>query len=128
MPIDSISTNPVSPAPIKGTGSVERSPVVPETSSITPMPSVIATNANPVEKAPAETSKELAEAMEAVQIMMNVRNRSIQFVKDESSGANVIKVIDDNTGEVIRQLPSEELLGFMRNLTKMLGNFLDERV
>jgi|TARA_B110000881_G_scaffold221172_1_gene249230 flagellar protein FlaG len=92
------------------------------------MPSVIATNANPVEKAPAETSKELAEAMEAVEIMMNVRNRSIQFVKDESSGANVIKVIDDNTGEVIRQLPSEELLGFMRNLTKMLGNFLDERV
>ena len=128
MPIDSISTNPVSPAPIKGTGSVERSPVVPETSSITPMPSVIATNANPVEKAPAETSKELAEAMEAVEIMMNVRNRSIQFVKDESSGANVIKVIDDNTGEVIRQLPSEELLGFMRNLTKMLGSFLDERV
>ena len=128
MPIDSISTNPVSPAPIKGTGSVERSPVVPETSSITPMPSVIATSANPVEKAPAETSKELAEAMEAVEIMMNVRNRSIQFVKDESSGANVIKVIDDNTGEVIRQLPSEELLGFMRNLTKMLGSFLDERV
>jgi flagellar protein FlaG len=128
MPIDSISTNPVSPVPIKGTGSVERSPVVPETSSITPMPSVIATSANPVEKAPAETSKELAEAMEAVEIMMNVRNRSIQFVKDESSGANVIKVIDDNTGEVIRQLPSEELLGFMRNLTKMLGNFLDERV
>ena len=128
MPIDSISTNPVSPVSKKGTGSVERSPVVPETSSITPMPSVIATNANPVEKAPAETSKELAEAMEAVEIMMNVRNRSIQFVKDESSGANVIKVIDDNTGEVIRQLPSEELLGFMRNLTKMLGNFLDERV
>ena len=66
--------------------------------------------------------------MEAVEIMMNVRNRSIQFVKDESSGANIVKVIDDNTGEVIRQLPSEELLGFMRNLTKMLGNFLDERV
>ena len=128
MPIDSISTNPVSPVPIKSTRSVERSPVVPETSSITPMPSVIATSANPVEKAPAETSKELAEAMEAVEIMMNVRNRSIQFVKDESSGANVIKVIDDNTGEVIRQLPSEELLGFMRNRTKMLGNFLDERV
>ena len=128
MPINSISTNPVSPVSTKGTGSVERSPVVPETSSITPISSVVATNTNPVEKAPEETSKELAEAMEAVEIMMNVRNRSIQFVKDESSGANIVKVIDDNTGEVIRQLPSEELLGFMRNLTKMLGNFLDERV
>ena len=128
MPIDSISTNPVSPVPIKGTGSVERPPEVPEAASITPISSVVATNTNPVEKAPEETGKELAEAMEAVEIMMNVRDRSIQFVKDESSGADVVKVIDDNTGEVIRQLPSEELLGFMRNLTKMLGNFLDERV
>ena len=128
MPIDSISTNPVSSVPIKGTGSVERPPEVSEAASITPISSVVATNTNPVEKAPEETSKELAEAMEAVEIMMNVRNRSIQFVKDESSGANIVKVIDDNTGEVIRQLPSEELLGFMRNLTKMLGNFLDERV
>lgn len=128
MPIDSISTNPVSPVPTKGTGSVERPPVVPEASSIQPVPSVIATNANPVGKAPANSDKELAKAMEAVEIMMDVRNRSVQFVKDESSGANIIKVVDDNTGEVIRQLPSEELLRFMRNLTKMLGNFLDERV
>jgi flagellar protein FlaG len=128
MPIDSIATNPVSPAPIKGTGSVERPPEVLEATSIRAMPSVIATSTKPVEKAPEEASKELAEAMEAVEIMMSVRNRSVQFVKDESSGANIVKVIDDNTGEVIRQLPSEELLGFMRNLTKMLGNFLDERV
>ena len=128
MPIDSISANPVSPMPIRGTGSVQRPPEVPEAASIKPMPSVIATDTNPARQTPEETSKELAEAMEAVEIMMNVRNRSIQFVKDESSGADVVKVIDDNTGEVIRQLPSEELLGFMRNLTKMLGNFLDERV
>ena len=50
MPINSISTNPVSPVPINGTGSVERSPAVPETSLLQPLPSVIATNANPVEK------------------------------------------------------------------------------
>ena len=127
MPIDSISTNPVSPVPIKGPA-VERTQEVTDPASLRPIPSVIATNTNPARQAPEGTSKELAEAMEAVEIMMSVRNRSVQFVKDESSGANVVKVIDDNTGEVIRQLPSEELLGFMRNLTKMLGNFLDERV
>jgi flagellar protein FlaG len=52
----------------------------------------------------------------------------VQFVTDERSGTDVIKVVDEATGEVIRQIPSEELLGFMRNMTKMLGNFLDERV
>lgn len=50
MPINSISTNPVSPVSIKGTGSVERSPAVPEAPLLKPLPSVIATNANSVEK------------------------------------------------------------------------------
>ena len=59
---------------------------------------------------------------------MEVRDRSVQFIVDQDSGADVIKVVDDNTGEVIRQIPTDELLRFMRNLTKMLGNFLDERV
>ena len=50
MPINSISTNPVSPVSIKGAGSVERSPAVPETSLLQPLLSIIATNANPAEK------------------------------------------------------------------------------
>ena len=50
MPINSISTNPVSPVPIKGTGSVERPPAMLEASLLQPLPSVIATNANPEEK------------------------------------------------------------------------------
>ena len=50
MPINSISTNPVSPVPLKGTGSVERSPAVPEAALLKLLPSVIATNANPAEK------------------------------------------------------------------------------
>ena len=61
-------------------------------------------------------------------LMMDVRERSVQFERDHAAGKDVIKIVDDETGEVIRQMPPEELLSFMRNLTKMLGNFLDERV
>jgi hypothetical protein len=50
MTIDSISTNPVSPVPIQGTGSVEGPPVVPEAPLLQPRSSVIATDPNPVEK------------------------------------------------------------------------------
>jgi hypothetical protein len=50
MPINSISTNPVSPVSVKGTGSVERPPAVPEASLLQLLPSVIATIANSVEK------------------------------------------------------------------------------
>jgi uncharacterized FlaG/YvyC family protein len=52
----------------------------------------------------------------------------VEWERDETSGTNIIRVVDDRTGEVIRQMPPDELLNFMRNLTKMLGNFIDEKV
>ena len=42
-------------------------------------------------------------------------------------GKTSSEFIDRDTGETIRQFPPEELLQFMRNLTKMLGTFMDEK-
>lgn len=36
--------------------------------------------------------------------------RKLEFSIDEDSGRNVVKVIDSDSGEVIRQFPSEEVL------------------
>ena len=71
MPINSISTNPVSPAPIKGTGSVEKPPAVPEASLLQPLPSVIVTNANPVEKLRTTLSKWLIRQSTAIAQRIN---------------------------------------------------------
>jgi len=70
--------------------------------------------------------EELNRSIEQVQIMMDLRNRSVEFTTDDSSGVQVVKVVDANSGDVIRQMPAEELLSFMRNLTKMLGTFIDQ--
>ena len=69
---------------------------------------------------------EMDRAVEQVQVMMDLRNRSVEFTTDASSGARVVKVVDANSGDVIRQMPAEELLSFMRNLTRMLGTFIDK--
>ena len=70
--------------------------------------------------------KELACAIEQVQVMMDLRSRSVEFTTDESSGTRVVKVVDSASGDVIRQMPAEELLSFMRNLTRMHGAFIDK--
>ena len=82
----------------------------------------------PAEKASSNQSvdRELARAIEQVQVMMDLRSRSVEFTTDESSGTRVVKVVDSASGDVIRQMPAEELLSFMRNLTRMLGTFIDE--
>jgi uncharacterized FlaG/YvyC family protein len=130
MSIDTIPFVPQGAGPIGGSGSIESALATPEPFS---------ENRNrPVLKSPDVAQKvigievdldsEVTKAINTIDLMMDVRERSVQFERDQASGKDVIKIVDDETGEVIRQMPPEELLGFMRNLTKMLGNFLDERV
>ena len=84
------------------------------------------TEPSAVEVEQAANRPEIERALEQVQVMMDLRDRSISFQRDNEAGAEVIRITDDSTGEVIRQMPSEELLGFMKNLTKMLGAFFDQ--
>jgi uncharacterized FlaG/YvyC family protein len=72
------------------------------------------------------SEREINLAIEQVQVMMDLRNRSVEFTTDTESGAQVVKVVDSDSGDVIRQIPAEELLSFMRNLTRMIGTFIDE--
>ena len=75
---------------------------------------------------PVGSAEEISKAIEQVQVMMDLRNRSVSFSQDTVSGREVIQVKNEQTGEVIRQMPAEELLAFMRNLTRMLGTFFDK--
>ena len=72
------------------------------------------------------SAEEIGKAIEQVQVMMDLRNRSVSFSQDNVSGREVVQVKNEQTGEVIRQMPAEELLAFMRNLTRMLGTFFDK--
>lgn len=45
---------------------------------------------------------------------MKSMNRSLEFRVDEDSGRTVVSVRDSQTGELIRQIPSEEVLRMAR--------------
>jgi len=128
MAIESLPPVPQGSVPMNGTDSVQRALATPEPSLIQPTPIQSTTKTDRTLDPAIDIEQELNEAIKTLDIMMEIRQRSVQFERDETSGTNIIRVIDDRTGEVIRQMPPDELLNFMRNLTKMLGNFLDEKV
>ena len=128
MAIESLPPVPQGSVPMNGTDSVQRALAKPEPSLIQPTPIQSTTRTDRTLDPAIDVEQELNEAIKTLDIMMEIRQRSVQFERDETSGTNIIRVIDDRTGEVIRQMPPDELLNFMRNLTKMLGNFLDEKV
>ena len=58
---------------------------------------------------------------------MQNMNRNLQFSVDDSSGDTVIKVIDSETEEVVRQIPSEEILEARHAAEKYRGILLETK-
>jgi flagellar protein FlaG len=58
---------------------------------------------------------------------MTSTQRSLRFQVDEGSGRTIITVINENTNEIVRQIPPEELLAVTRTL-EALGSFIDARI
>ena len=63
-----------------------------------------------------------------MQDFMGEMNRSLQFKVDEDSGRNVIKVIDKESGDLVKQYPSEEVLGIVAKLAEATGVLVDFKV
>lgn len=51
----------------------------------------------------------------------------INFSVDESSGVRVVKIIDRNSNEVIRQMPSEEAVALAKALDKLQGLLIKDK-
>jgi flagellar protein FlaG len=54
-------------------------------------------------------------------------NTHIAFSVHEETGETVIKIVDNETEEVIRQIPLEEMLTLMTRIRKMLGLLVDKK-
>jgi flagellar protein FlaG len=52
---------------------------------------------------------------------------NLLFSLDQETGKTVIKIVDSQTNEVIRQIPSEEVLAIARNLDRIEGLLLKQK-
>jgi len=76
-----------------------------------------------------ELGREQLEKMaQQLQDFLGEMNRSLQFQVDEDSGRDVIKVVDKNSGELIKQYPSEEVLSLVAKLSETAGFLIDQTV
>lgn len=71
---------------------------------------------------------ELTQSIQKLTDQIQKFNRDLQFVADEATGKRIVKVIDSNTGNVIRQIPPEEVLRIMQNIDNMSGLIFNNKV
>jgi flagellar protein FlaG len=93
----------------------------------------VAAPATPVtgrQELPAQAVTAPPAAAEVNQAVRNISDyvqslkRDLHFSVDEDSGKTVVTVVDPATGDVIRQIPSEEVLAIARRLADASGVFL----
>ena len=72
---------------------------------------------------------DLSRMIEKLNDYLRQNSRNLQFRYDDSSGRTVITVIDAGTGDVVRQIPSEELLAMAARMrmAAQTGSLIDLR-
>ncbi|OYD25900.1 flagellar protein FlaG [Oceanimonas baumannii] len=71
-----------------------------------------------------EQLEQMAEQMES---FIGTFNRGLKFRVDEDSGRNVVTVVDNHSGDIIRQIPTEELLEVISRLAEASGGLIDTK-
>lgn len=101
-----------------------------DTVSVTPVDEGNSVLVNSVEKETSnqESLEELQDKVTQLNEHMQTLNRNLQFRVDEQSGDTVVKVVDAETEELVRQIPSQELLDIRNAIEKYKGIILEAKV
>ena len=81
-----------------------------------------------VQAAAKPTQKDTAPAEELLDKIKELTENgqySIRFENDQKYDSFVVEVVNRKTNEVIRQVPSEDILGLQKHLAEFQGNFVD---
>ena len=68
------------------------------------------------EREDSSSAEQIQKAVDEGNTLLQAVRRNLQFQVDESTKEVVIKVVDSESGEIVRQIPSEEMLAFIKRL------------
>ena len=69
---------------------------------------------------------QLKETIESLNIKMEMKSSNLSFSVDEISDRVMVTVVDDKTGERIRQVPAEAIIKVAHNMEALKGVIFDE--
>ena len=76
---------------------------------------------------PAEERQKVKQAVEQVNKAVPSFSRNLQFSVDEDTNKNIVRVVDTTTGDVIRQIPSQEIIEIAKALDKLQGMIIRQK-
>ena len=86
--------------------------------------------ANPnlnIDKVTEPTREAIEVAAQQIQHFLTSMERQVQITRDSATGYISVKIINPSSGEVIRTLPSEELLRIARSFAQLGNVMVDQK-
>ena len=95
-----------------------------------PAPALEETKAvQPIQAKPAPpTQQQLEAAVKEVARVVQPKASNLDFSVDHDSGKTIVRITDRQTGEMIRQIPSEEMVELAKSLDRMQGLLMRQKV
>jgi flagellar protein FlaG len=69
---------------------------------------------------------DLTGALDQINGYLESTHRGLRFSIDDDSGRTIVRVVDTETDEVVRQIPSKEMLALIRHFSEMTGKIFDD--
>ncbi|OUL99276.1 hypothetical protein A8M77_27305 [Variovorax sp. JS1663] len=80
----------------------------------------------PAEAVQAPTPAQLEQAVHEVNASLQMRSVGLRFEVDQDTDKVIVKVVDRESGELIRQIPSEEAVRIAKVLGRVPGLLMDQ--
>lgn len=120
--ISSVSPPPRAPLP-EAAATVARQPGAQPKAPEATKPSLAPENQT--EKAPDKL--DVKQAVEKISEFVSSRQSELSFSIDDASGSQIVKIMDTQTKQVIRQFPSEEAVAIAQALDKLQGLLIKDK-
>jgi flagellar protein FlaG len=77
--------------------------------------------------ADAPTREQVVAAVKHINQAMPASSQTLEFSIDDDSKQTIVKIVDQSTKEVVRQIPSVEAVEIAKSLDKMLGRLISQK-
>ena len=88
---------------------------------------IVRKNKNQLNVKTSESPQELTKSIQMLNEQVQKYNQKLQFIADEATGKYIAKVIDMNSGNIIRQIPPEERIEIPQNINPISGLIFDKK-
>lgn len=90
-------------------------------------PAPVRNEAQAAQQSQQPTAKQLRNAVDQVNKTIQSLSNDLHFSVDEQTGVEVVKVVDRETKQVIRQIPSEEMVAIAQRLDELQGLIIRQK-